>query len=66
LQYVDQPVGAFHVLTGANASGKTTFLVILSFMQGLVTPRSDLETAIQKRTMNCRDLLWNQQEATPC
>jgi len=61
LQYVDQPVGAFHVLTGANASGKTTFLDILSFIRDLVPPRNDLEMAIQERTRNFRELLWNHQ-----
>ena len=59
LQYIDQSVSDFHALVGPNASGKTTFLDILSFIRDLVTPHNDLETAIQNRTRNFRDLLWN-------
>lgn len=59
LRYIDQSVGGFHALVGPNASGKTTFLDTLSFIRDLVTPRNDLETALQNRTRNFRDLLWN-------
>ena len=56
LQYVAQPVGAFHVLTGANASGKTTFLDILAFIRDLVTPHNDLRRryrSAQEISGNC-------------
>ena len=59
LQYVNQSIGSFHALIGPNASGKTTFLEVLSFIRDLVTPHSDLEIAIQNRTSNFQELLWN-------
>ena len=36
LKYIRQPVGNFHVLIGPNASGKTTFLDVVSFLGRLV------------------------------
>lgn len=61
LRHIDQRVGSFHALIGPNASGKTTFLDIFSFIRDLVTPRNNLEVAIQNRTRNFRDILWNHQ-----
>lgn len=61
LRYVDQCVHSFHALIGPNASGKTTFLDVFSFIRDLVVPRSELSVAIQNRTRNFRDLLWNHQ-----
>jgi predicted ATPase len=36
LRYIRQPLGPFHVLVGPNASGKTTFLDVIAFLERLV------------------------------
>ncbi len=56
LRYVRQPLGPFHVLVGPNASGKTTFLDVISFLSDLVS--LGLDDAIGKRTSNLRDMFW--------
>src|SRR5947209_666133 len=57
LRYIRQPVDSFHVLIGPNASGKTTFLDVVSFLGRLVA--DGVEAAITERTENFVDLLWN-------
>lgn len=57
LRYIRQPIGPFHVLIGPNASGKTTFLDVVSFLGRLVS--EGLEAALRDRTENFLDLLWN-------
>lgn len=56
LRYISQPLGPMHVLVGPNASGKTTFLDVVSFLGDLVA--DGLEAAIGKRTRNFADLTW--------
>jgi predicted ATPase len=56
LHYVSQPLGAFHVLVGPNASGKTTFLDVVGFLGRLVS--DGLEAAIAERAENFQDLVW--------
>ena len=56
LRYVRQALGRFHVLVGPNASGKTTFLDVVSFLGRLVS--GDLEGAVADRTRNFQDLVW--------
>jgi len=56
LKYVRQPLDRFHVLVGPNASGKTTFLDVVSLLGRLVS--DGLEAAIGERTANFEDLLW--------
>lgn len=56
LRYVSQPLGSYHVLVGPNASGKTTFLDVISFLSQLVT--NGLDSSINERTKNFQDLLW--------
>jgi predicted ATPase len=56
LQYIRQPVGSFHVLIGPNASGKTTFLDVVSFLGRLVS--EGVEAAVKERTENFVDLVW--------
>jgi len=55
----------FQVLVGPNASGKTTFLDVISFLGRLVS--DGLEAAIRDRTENFEDLVWRRghQEASP-
>jgi predicted ATPase len=59
LHHVRQALGRFHVLVGPNASGKTTFLDVVSFLGDLVTHGP--EEAIRARTQNFVDLLWGRQ-----
>lgn len=56
LKYIRQSLGSFHVLVGPNASGKTTFLDVVSFLGQLVS--DGLEAAIGERTQNFQDLVW--------
>ena len=56
LRYIDQPLTDFHVLVGPNASGKTTFLDVISFLSDLVS--DGLEKAIDLRTSDFFDLLF--------
>jgi predicted ATPase len=59
LRYISQPLGPFQVLVGPNASGKTTFLDVVSFLGKLATegPREAVEELAQN--MNMKDLVWN-------
>ena len=41
LRYVSRPLGPFHVLVGPNASGKSTFLDVVDFLQDLVSEGLD-------------------------
>ncbi len=59
LRYIRQPIGSFHVLIGPNASGKTTFLDVVSFLGRLVS--DGVEAAVRERTENFVDLLWNRE-----
>ncbi len=59
LRYVRQPLGDFRVLVGPNASGKTTFLDVVTFLGQLVS--DGLEDAIGGRSTNFQDLLWRHQ-----
>ncbi len=59
LRYVDQSVNPFQLLVGPNATGKTTFLDVVSFLGDLVT--KGLEIAVRERSNNPQDLLWQRQ-----
>jgi predicted ATPase len=56
LRYIHQPLEPFHVLVGPNASGKTTFLDVISFLNRLLS--DGLEAAVSERTSNFQDLVW--------
>lgn len=55
LRYVSIPLEPFHVLVGPNASGKTTFLDVVSFLKDLVS--DGLDGALSHRTANPQELL---------
>lgn len=55
LRYVSIPLNEFHVLVGPNASGKTTFLDVVSLLRDLVS--EGLDTALSRRTTNPEELL---------
>lgn len=56
LKYIRQDLGPFHVLVGPNASGKSTFLDVVTFLGSLITEGP--EEAVLKRTRNFQDLVW--------
>lgn len=56
LEYTKAPLGRFNVLVGPNASGKTSFLDIISFIKDTVS--QGVEYAIRSRTDNVYDLFW--------
>lgn len=57
LKYIDQPLSDFHVLVGPNASGKTTFMDVVSFLADIV--KSGIDQAIQNRSANYNDLTFS-------
>jgi len=56
LRYISRPLRPFHVLVGPNASGKTTLLDVVAFLQDMVS--DGLTTALEKRANNPQDLLF--------
>lgn len=56
LRYVSRPLKPFHVLVGPNASGKSTFLDVVAFLQDLVS--EGLDAALENRSNNPKDLLF--------
>ncbi len=56
LRHIQQSLGPFHVLVGANASGKTTFLDVVGLLQDIVT--NGLDEALEQRATNPSDLLF--------
>ncbi len=59
LRYIQRPLRPFQVLVGPNASGKTTFLDIISFLGTLVD--DGLDAAINARAQQFSDLVWQRQ-----
>lgn len=61
LRYVDVPMRGLNVLVGPNASGKSAFLDVLSFLHDFIS--EDLEYAVdKKRKGNFFDLVWGRGE----
>lgn len=58
---VDVTFGAFNILIGPNASGKSTFLDVFTFLQDSL--QIDVEHAVRKRGRDLLDLVWLRQEA---
>jgi predicted ATPase len=56
LRRVRQEMQPFHVLVGPNASGKTAFLDVISFLGQFVS--EGLEAAVGERTQDFRDLVF--------
>ena len=57
LRHVEQDLARFHLLAGANGSGKTAFLDALAFLGDFV--RDGLDAAIYSRASDLRDLTWH-------
>jgi predicted ATPase len=60
LRYVHQRLAPFQVLIGPNASGKSTFLDVVSLLGDLL--RVGPERAVEARARSCRELVWMQQD----
>jgi predicted ATPase len=56
LRYIQQPLGDFNVLVGPNASGKTTFLSVLTFVNDILTNSIDAAFA---HVSDFTDMTWN-------
>lgn len=56
LKYTDQELRPFQLLVGANATGKTTFLDVVTFLGDLVS--NGVETAVRDRAPTPQDLTW--------
>ena len=57
LKYVCQDLQAFQVLVGPNASGKSTFLDVVSFLADIVA-LGPVDAVMKKRAPDLRDLAW--------
>jgi len=57
LRYADLSLDRFHVLVGPNASGKSTLFDVIAFLGDMI--RVGVDRAIEKRTENLKDLVWN-------
>lgn len=57
LRRVSQSLSPFQILVGPNASGKTTFLDVITFISDIVN--NGLDEAITSRSQNFNDLTWS-------
>ncbi len=61
LRYIRQPLGAWQLLIGPNASGKSTFLDVVGFLSDLVGEKDGVSAAVALRAPDVRDLCWMRQ-----
>lgn len=59
LRHVNRKMESFQLLVGPNATGKTTFLDVISFLGDLVM--RGVEDTIEGRSANVQDLMWQRQ-----
>ena len=59
LRHVRQSLSNFHVLVGANATGKTTFMDVVGFVADIV--KLGIDEAVQNRSSNYQDLTFSAQ-----
>jgi predicted ATPase len=57
--YINQELGDYNVLVGPNASGKSTFLDVISFISDLINEGPLI--AVNKRATDFRDLFWRKE-----
>ncbi len=56
LRYIGQSLRHFQILVGPNASGKSTFLDVLTFLRDLL--RQGVEPAVRERARQLEEILW--------
>lgn len=56
LNYISQELGPFQILVGPNASGKSTFLDVISFLGHMVS--DGIDSAVKFHTENFEDILF--------
>jgi len=56
LRFISRPLDSFHVLVGANATGKSTFLDVISFLSDIVN--FGIDSAIQERASHFDELTF--------
>ena len=61
-KYISQEVKPFQILIGPNASGKSTFLDIVAFIEDIMN--LGLRRSVRKRTSNYEELTFNRQGGT--
>ncbi|GBC85533.1 hypothetical protein HRbin11_01983 [bacterium HR11] len=59
LRYISQSLRRFQVLIGPNASGKSTFLDVLTFLRDLLW--QGVEPAVRERARQLEELLWRRE-----
>jgi len=58
LRYIQQRLQPFQVLIGPNASGKSTFLDVITLLREII--QDGPEAAVERRARSCRELVWMQ------
>ena len=58
LKLVDQRLDRFQALVGPNASGKTTFLDLITLLSDLMRYRGDAPEAVHQRSADFTKLVW--------
>ena len=61
LKYIDINLKPFVLLVGPNGSGKSNFLDIFSLLRDILS--NDCVYAVEKRSSNFRELVWNHQKS---
>ncbi|WP_234503768.1 MULTISPECIES: methylation-associated defense system AAA family ATPase MAD3 [Thermus] len=62
LHYISQDLRPFQILVGPNASGKSTFLDVLVFLQDLL--EEGVEAAVLARANTLQEMTWKRQSQT--
>lgn len=57
LKYIDIKLSEFQILIGPNASGKSTFLDVITMLKDILNEK-ELRTVIENRASSFYDLLW--------
>ena len=60
LRYINVDLEPFHILIGPNASGKSTFLDVMAFLEDTVNDGP--EQAVLKRAQSLQELVWKRSE----
>lgn len=62
LRFVNQDLLPFQVLVGPNASGKSTFFEVVTFLSEIASQRAGVREAVTRRSPDVRDLTFGRSE----